>query len=445
MENLSAGFIDRLCKMYHAETPGRVINKARECFTDYLAVAVAGAGRYRDRNERFIHENRAEGCCHIIGMECTVDVRTAAMINAFNAHFLELDDSHRVAMTHLGAPIFSALLGAAELYEASLEDVLKAAVIGYEAAIRLANAIQPGHKKRGFHVSGTCCAVGSALGVAFMLGYCRDELNSVLCAACTSAAGLLGVVSGRSEQKPYNVSNAAMVGVNSALYGKLFRGTEDILGHSQGFLHVMTDSCAPERLFDEGYAIETIYQKCYAACRHCHAPMEAMLTLKKEYAFTDADIDDIQVNVYDLAIKGHDHTDITGVSSAKQSIPYGVAAACLYQDCGMNAFTDERVRDERILALTRRVRVVEDKALTALVPGMRAAIVTVRLNDGRCFTERVNYAKGEPENPITSEELEDKFYSLLESAGIDRATGEQVIHFISRHSSEKAEGLFQWI
>lgn len=254
------------------------------------------------------------------------------------------------------------------------------------------------------------------MGIASMLNYSEDEMRNVFSASVTSAAGLLAVISGNSEQKPYNCANAAIAGVNAALYGKYFIGAIDILGDSRGFFHAMTDEVHEERLFDDGYAILSIYQKLYAACRHCHAPMEAMLKIRGEFCWND--VEKIEVKVYDIAINGHDHTEIASISSAKQSIPYGVVAACIFGDCGQNSFTEEKIRDERIHELIKKVVVVEDPKLTELVPGKRVAIVDVILKDGTEISQRVDYAKGEPENPITQNEWEEKFYGLLQSVGI---------------------------
>ena len=229
MENVSQAFVKKLYNMTDEDFEQRITEKARECFADYLFVTLAGCTTYKNRYESYLTENRVKGDCRVFGQSLTADIRTAAMINAFSAHVLELDDSHRVAMTHLGAPIFSALLAVAEAYERSTDDLLHAAVVGYEAAVRLANAVQPGHKKRGFHVSGTCCTVGCAMGIASMLRFSEEEMRNVLSAAVTSAAGLLGVASGSSEQKPYNTANAAAAGVSAALYGRYFTGADDIL------------------------------------------------------------------------------------------------------------------------------------------------------------------------------------------------------------------------
>ncbi len=439
-ENISEQFIHKLTVLQQTPFPASVSNKARDCFIDYLAVTIGGFKRNEEKNRKFITDNQLYGKSHVIGMNATTDLRTAVMINAFNAHVLELDDSHRVAMTHLGAPIFSALLGVAEQRQCNVKQLLHAAVIGYETAIRLANAVQPGHKKRGFHVSGTCCTVGCAMAVADLLSYEKEEIENTFSAAVTSAAGLLGVISGKSEQKPYNVSNAAVAGVNAALYGKFFTGAENIIGDSRGFFSAMTDKAYPGKLFVDGYVMEGIYQKLYASCRHCHAPMEAMLNIRNISSVEL--IEFIEVRIYDLAIIGHDHTEIEGISSAKQSIAYGVAVACMYGQCSEEAFTEERVSDEQLLSLVKKVHITEDPELSALVPMKRAAIVTVYLSNGESYSSRVDYPKGEPENPITRQELKDKFYSLAENAGIKKAQCENILDYVITSETEPIERLF---
>ncbi len=442
MENISLQFVDKLYRMTKECFPECVKHKARECLLDYVSCVIGGAPSYKDINNLYIQCNNISGRFHVFGTKTETDLLTAVMINAFNAHVLELDDSHREAMTHLGASIFSALVGVAELHACSIDQILKGAVVGYEAAVRLANAIQPGHKKRGFHVSGTCCTVGCAMGIASMLDYTKEEMVNVFSASVTSAAGLLAVISGRSEQKPYNIAHAAISGVIAALYGKCFIGAEDILGDARGFFKAVTNSINTDKLFQDGYAIESIYQKIYAACRHCHAPMEAMMKIMNENEPRFTDIDKIEVLIYDLAIKGHDHTVISGISSARQSIPYGVAVSCIYRDCGLNAFTEEKVSDPKLLELVRRVKVTEDTELSALVPQIRASVVKVMLSNGVIYSERVDFAKGEPENPITHEEWLDKYYLLTGRGGIEKDKASQIRDFLLTSGNQAVSCLF---
>ncbi|MCD7955160.1 MAG: MmgE/PrpD family protein [Lachnospiraceae bacterium] len=434
---ITDSFVDLLFEMSHRPLLQKIIEKSRYCLLDYVGVTLGGCAQNKPMIKDFLLENPSEGNCHIIGANITADSRTAAMINAYNSHTLELDDGHRAGMLHLAAPIFSGLLSAAEEKECTLPDILKGIVIGYEAAVRVACAIQPEHKKRGFHATGTCGAIGCAMAIAAMRNYSRAEFKNVLCAAASSGAGLLEVTTGSSMQKPYNVVNAASAGMNAALFGRYLKGPEDILGGSRGFIYDFSDGSGMAELVKkkDTYAIEEIYVKPYAACRHCHAPVEAVLNLRKRKNLQSPDsVKAIQVITYGLAVYGHDHTRIEGVNSAKMSIPYSVAAAWLYQQCSLEEFSEERIRSGQILELAKKVSVKEAPELSALVPQKRAAIVTVIYEDGTSDQCRVDYPKGEPENPISKEELMDKFYSIARSSGYQKEWCDKVTQVILKEN-----------
>lgn len=343
----------------------------------------------------------------------------SSMAKGYAAHVLELDDGHRRGAVHVGATVFSALMAVAEKERISYEDFLRGAIIGYEATVRLACAVQPGNKLRGYHATGTCGTVGAALGIAAALHYTEEQMNTTLAAAVTSAAGVLEMQEDDSDLKPYNVGRAAMDAVAAAYIGRTgLKGPKDALGGKRGFLKVMTDNPHTEYLTDfngEKLCIQEIYQKIYAACRHAHPAIEAALALRNELQVED--IESIQVYAYKLAVAGHDHTQILSVSSAKMSIPFSVAVALITGDAGLDAFTDETISDAAILALTKKVEVKEDKALTALVPAKRSSILTIRTKT-KAFTKQVDYPKGEPENPLSREELEEKFRTLAQYGGL---------------------------
>ncbi len=187
------------------------------------------------------------------------------------------------------------------------------------------------------------------------------------------------------------------------------------------------------------YAIQKIYRKPYAACRHCHACIEATLNICRDTKIDPDKIDTILVETYGLAVKGHEHKDIQGASSAKMSTPYGVAAAVLYDQVNYEQYETACLEDERLLALAQKVEVVENEDLSALVPAKRAAIVKLTA-DGKTYENRVDYPKGEPENPILPEELEEKYYSLMKAAGKDEAYSQKVLDDIY-HIEDRFEQL----
>ena len=431
MDNLTDEFISKLFLLHRSRLSDFSLDKAKSCFLDFVGCSLGGARFNFDRLNAFCECYPEGGTCSLIGFQGKyVPMHVAALQNGISAHVMELDDGHRKGAVHVGSTIFSALIPVAIQEKISSKDFLYGAIVGYESTVRLACAIQPGNKLRGYHATGTCGTVGAALGIAAALHFTEEQMKTTLSAAVTSAAGVLEMQEDDSDLKPYNVGRAAMDAVAAAYIGRSgLRGPNDPLGGKRGFLKVMTDTPHPEFLTDfngETLCIEQIYQKTYAACRHAHPAIEAALALRNEIDL--ARIEKIEVRAYRLAVAGHDHTQIQSVSSAKMSIPFGVAVSLVTGSAGLSSYSELNVSNETILALTRKVLVIEDDELTRLSPEKRASILTIHLSDGRTLTKRVDYPKGEPENPLSQDELEAKFRELAMFGGLTKEVCDEVIN-----------------
>ena len=411
--NTTEAFITELIDKSQS-IPYNVMQQSRKVLLDYLGVLAGGRKYLKEKHPELVDNTPSE-----------------AFLNGFAAHVLELDDGHRHGMIHLGASIVTAVLDAAEKHDLKSDDVLRGIVMGYEVAVRCARALQPGHKMRGYHVSGTCGTMGSAMGIAFACGYNTDQLKSTLACAVSSAAGVLEIQEQASELKPYNLGRAAMAGVEAAQIGKLaLPGPDDILGGKRGFLAALTDTPMPEFLTDfsdEKYCIEGIYQKVHAACRHCHPAIDATIDMRNDLDLKPEKIDKIEVHTYKLAVGSHDHTQIMGISSAKLSTPYAVALAMVKGSAGYEDYNEANLDNDNIKRLTRKVCIVEDENLTEQSPAVRGAKVTIFMKDGRVFVASCLYPKGEPENPLTEAELETKFRGLAMYGGLTVQECDEVV------------------
>lgn len=429
-------FINNIRSIRKEDITSKVWHQARRALIDYLSVTISGVMTFCEKESAYMDALGESGDATVIGLNRKTSVQAAALMNGMSAHVIELDDGHRGGALHVGATVFSALLPVAEHEHLSSEDLLYGVIIGYETTIRLACAVQPGNKLRGYHATGTCGTVGAAMGIAAALGFDFDQMKSALSAAVTSAAGVLEMQEDGSDLKPLNVGRAAMDAVAAAYLGKArFKAPLDAIGGKRGFLKVMTDNPHTEFItdFDKNapLAITQIYMKTYAACRHTHPAIEAALTLRKDLSSLNQ-IGSIVVEAYKLAVVGHDHTEIKGISSAKMSMPFAVALALCKGSAGMEDFNAATVTDEEILALTRMVKVVENEELSALVPKKRASLLNITMKDGTTLSYRVDYPKGEPENPLTDEELEAKFISLAKASGISDSNCKQIIQTINQ-------------
>jgi 2-methylcitrate dehydratase PrpD len=331
-----------------------------------------------------------------------------------------LDDGVRYGVTHPSAPLFSALLPIAELHKVSWEQFVVGAICGYETSIRLASAMQPYHYSAGFHPTATCCTLGVAVGVAMMLGFSRDEVKDAFSAASVSSYGTLKVLEDVSQLKPYNCAKAVLNGYISAMMAKAgFTGPYDALSGDTGFLRMMSSQWNEEVLIGDRdyFYIEKVYLKPYASCRHTHPEIEAAFRIRQEKDFDVRSIKSIRVKTYKGVLGKHDGTDIYGESSPRMSIPYSLAVALVTGKAGVAEFESPYIDDPFILGLTKSVKIEGDDELSKLVPDKRVAIVDIILDNGKLYSWRVDYPKGEPENPLSNKELFDKFSSMASIGG----------------------------
>lgn len=438
--NQSIAFLKRIDEVRAAPIPEAVMARARRSLLDYLAVTCAGAAFQKDKLERYWAFAQPEsGRFRAIGTGKDLALKEAVFLNGLNGHALDFDDGTNSGIIHLGSPIFSLLIPLAQRYDVGVDALLRAAVVGYEASYTMAVSIQPGHKALGYHATGTCGTLGATLAAAYMLDFSEEERFQAFAAACVAASGMLKVLDDGSELKPYNVAKTSLLALTALQLAKAgFQGHPDPLG-GRGFLKMMTgreDVELKPVLLNGTYAIMKSYTKPYASCRYTHPAVEAAIHLRAR--LRPEAVEEIDIRTYDLAVSGHDHTEIPGSYSAKMSIPYATAAGLLYGKAGLQEFSDEAVRGTEILDLTKKIRVSADAKLSAVFPDVQAAVVTIRTTDGT-YTDRVDFPKGEPENPLTAEEFRSRYDGLMGYAGVDEARRSAVFDAVYRENASVAE------
>lgn len=425
--NKSVEFLKMIDDIWKASIPDTVFARARRSLLDYLAVTCAGAEFQNEKMQKYWDfAQPEEGMFKAIGTGKNVVLKEAVFLNGLNGHALDFDDGTNSGIIHLGSPIFSLLLPLAQRYEKTVDEVLKAAIVGYEASYTMAVSIQPGHKAMGYHATGTCGTLGATIAASYLLGFSEEERFQAFACACVAASGMLKVLDDGSELKPYNVAKTALLALTSLQLAKSgFIGHSDPLG-GRGFFKMMTGKEDVELkpvMLNGTYAIMKSYTKPYASCRYTHPSVEAAIHLRDRVE--GSDVEEIDIRTYDLAVAGHDHTEIPGSYSAKMSIPYATAAGLLYGKAGLQEFSEEAVSGSEILNLTKKIKVAADEELSKVFPEVQAAVVTIKTKNGE-FTERVDFPKGEPENPLTDKEFRDRYNGLMEYAGILPEISEEV-------------------
>lgn len=346
----------------------------------------------------------------------------AAFWNAWSAHATELDDGDRFGAVHPGAVVIPAVLAVVQDEDLSTQDMVRGIHVGYLATLWLARSLQPHLRDSGYHASGTCGVMGAALGVASARRASYAEFRSTFYFALGSSSGRLELFAGSSQMKPFNAAHASFTGLRSAGLGRLgFEGPPSMLSGQNGFLSQMSGGNVVDTLAEPAVSpLGEVYTKPYASCRHCHGPVEAALWLRQRLRHQLHNVSLIRVTTHERAKSRHDHSEVLGEHSAKQSIPYCTSIALLEGLTGLEAFNEASIKTERVLQLARATEVFTTPELTALAPTKRVAVVEVELKDGTVETCRVDYPKGEPENPLSRSEMVEKYLALSAFGGVSK-------------------------
>ena len=439
--NVSNQFISRIYESATAPLTQEVEEEARRCLLDFTGACVGGSSVLGEKAEQFLAGTAPSEGATVINRGKRTSLENAALLNGMMAHVFDIDDGNRLTSIHLGAPVISAILALAEWNDLTIGDVLRGIAVGYEAANRLGKCIQPFHRKRGFHASGTCGTIGAALGAAAAMHYTKEEMKTVLSAACTAAAGILQMQEDSSTLKPFNIGRAAHDAVTCVLMTKAgFVGPEDPLMGKFGFVKAVADNfdlsylTAPLARRDgaedaeiaegavkelpENLTVLGSYHKIHASCRHTHGAVDAARAIMAEHPEKKpSDIKGITIRMYEQGVKGHDHTEVTSPVSGKMSIPFATALAIVKGSVGFTSFTDENIFDSEVQQICKSSKVIVDDALTAQAPGIREAIVTIDFGS-ETAEKSVKFPKGEPEYPLTAEDIRAKFADLATCGGL---------------------------
>jgi 2-methylcitrate dehydratase PrpD len=342
-------------------------------------------------------------------------LRTAALINGAASHSVEFDDIYRDAGYHPGSPVISAALAAAQSTGASGETFLRGVIVGYETSTRIGEAVMPSHYKY-WHTTGTVGAFGAAAAVATVLGCNRDQIANALGTVGSFASGLQQAFRSQCMTKPLHGGHAADVGAMAAMgAAKGLTGALDMLEGEVGFGAAMSvDPDWTKAVKDLGidYHITRVTFKNHGCCGHTFAPIDGVLHLQKTHGFTFRDVKRVKIATYKAGTDITDNANPEGEYQAKFSLQYVTAHALVHGSVRLVAFAPERLLDPDVRAVLAKVEVAADPVLSKGYPGQRAAHVEVELNDGQVFKHFQPTRKGDPEMPLTDDEVNDKFLEL---------------------------------
>ena len=399
------------------DIPENVREHTKLCILDWLGAALAGSVERPGKISRsLVRELGGKPESTIVGAGWKSNCANAALANGISGHTVELDDVNDVALIHPAAAVMPAALAVAERCGSKGRDLIASVVLGYETEVRLGAAMIPSHYDY-WHTTGTCGTFGAAVAAGKLLGLNKKQMIHALGIAGTQAAGLVETFGTMS--KPLNPGRAAQSGVLAALLAqKGFTSTERILDSSIGYCYAASRQPKLNEITEQlgtRYAVLKTCFKCHASCGHTHGAIDALQTIVSQSGLKPETVEQIMVETYPIAVNvvGNKPEPITA-SEAKFNLNYCLAAAFLFGRVGLEEFTEQRMSDPRVRELSKKVVVNVSQEFANAVLG--SARVTVHDSRGGQMSVKVDVPKGYPENPLTAEELKQKFIGLARIA-----------------------------
>ena len=394
------------------------LHSARRALLDWHGALIAGSdteAAYRLREA--YRDEFGVGNCSVPGSQKKVFARAAAFMNGTISHIAEFDDIFRDGAYHPACPTISAAVALAESRNDSVEDLLAAMIVGYEVSTRISKVIQPSHYQF-FHTTGTVGVFGAAAACAYLLKLNASQACDAMATAGTFASGLQQAFRSDSMTKPMHPGHAAEVGLNSALLAQAgMTGTPDLLEGDAGFGAALCENPRWDELFIDlgsNWNIEQITFKNHGCCGHNFPAIDAVSHLLNEHAIDPGNIQKIRVAGYKATKEVCHYIHPQTPFEAKFSLTYTVSARIILGRVRERAFLESALNNPQIHAMEEKIELSIDPECAAKFPLHRSAKVEIEMKDGTVLRHHQKTRHGDPDEPLSDQELVDKFHELAE-------------------------------
>jgi 2-methylcitrate dehydratase PrpD len=379
----------------------------------------------------------------IFGCKGKLPVNAAAFANAVAHHSIELDDhiAHTRSLNHPGVVTFPVAFALAEKTGATGEKFMVSAVAGYEINSRINAAADRGIYHHGFHGTGVCGPFGAAATAAPLMGLTADQLTHAFGICGSMAAGLSEYHASGAWTKRFHPGWACQGGIVAAeLAQRGYTGPPTILEGKSGLYrsYAGEDNYNLAELTDNlgnDFEFRFIIYKPFGCAGQLHSPLTAAQQLYREHRIDPVQIEKVTVRTRKELIarfslprenKLHPNTSVDG----QFSLPFALATFLYHGRAFMEEFEDQAIRNPKVLDIASRIEFIEDTDMDRRWPREEPSEVTLQLKDGSTYTAAVNFAKGSLENPLTENELKEKF-RILAGSILSRAAVEKIIDMVS--------------
>jgi 2-methylcitrate dehydratase len=406
----------------YSQLSQEAVYQAKRFLLDSVGCALGG---YQQHDVKIalavLDEIAGRGLATVIGTGKRIDPVSASLANGLMIRCMDYNDIYWKQDPSHPSDIFPAALAGCERAKSDGRELIVGLVLGHEFEMRFCEAAFPGIRERGWHHATLTAFVSPIVaGRAMHLGW--EQIQHAIGISASRHATLGAVTAGKLTMMKNTVDPmATQSGVLAALMAeKGYTGPEHVVDGKEGLTHCFGPSWKLNLLTEglgETWRIMQCGMKAFPTEALTHTPISAVLDIVKSNDLKPEQVEKVQIRSLARAadiLSDPSKYDPRSKETADHSLPYVIAAAIAERQVTPVQFEMKKIMDPTIRAQLKKVEVVADPEIEKVFPALQCVIVNLTTTDGRTFTKQLDYPKGDPRNPLSDAEVEEKFAALAE-------------------------------
>ena len=441
-KSLSRTISEFAVNLKYEDLPEKVVNEVKRFLYDSIGCAFGGYHTKDVNILRDIYKNMVgKPEATLIGFGDKLPAVNVSLVNSLMIRALDFNDIYWKEDPSHPSDLIPAALAVGEMVGASMKEVITSIVLAYEFEQRLSEFAVPGIRERKWHHA-TLTQFVSPIVAGKLLGLNVDQMVSAIgingshnhTIGCPTAGKLTMM---KNTVDPMAVQS----GVFAALMAqKGFSGTEAVFEGKEGFMDCFfgwdskDNKLNPVKMqgrdaIDEwkwdteklignlgkNYKILECGMKAFPTEALTHTHITATLKAVTKNNITYDQIESVTVTTIaracDILFDPHKYRPESR-ETADHSLPYCIAVALVDHKITTQSFSDEKMKDPKILEVIDKIKGEASVEFEKMFPAKQPSKVLVKTKDGKEYSEYLEYPKGDPREPMTMEDLENKFNAL---------------------------------
>ncbi len=421
-ETITAGMSRWAAGLSYPQLSQEAVYQAKRFLLDSVGCALGG---YQQHDVKIalavLDEIAGNGPATVIGTGKRIDPVSASLANGLMIRCMDYNDIYWKQDPSHPSDIFPAALAGCERAKSDGKELIVGLVLGHEFEMRFCEAAFPGIRERGWHHA-TLTAFVSPIVAGRVLHLGWEQIQHAIGISASRHATLGAVTAGKLTMMKNTVDPmATQSGVLAALLAeKGYTGPEHVVDGKEGLTHCFGPAWKLNLLTDglgESWRITQCGMKAFPTEALTHTPISAVLDIVKANDLKPEQVEKVQIRSLARAadiLSDPSKYDPQSKETADHSLPYVIAAAIAERQVTPVQFEMKKIMDPTIRAQLKKVEVVADPEIERVFPALQRVIVNLTTTDGRTFTKQLDYPKGDPRNPLSDAEVEEKFAALAE-------------------------------